>query len=154
MIRRPPRSTLFPYTTLFRSTFRVRQRFPDLQLLVRAHSRTDAYEYAEMGVPAVREMFASALDAASQLLLRLGYAPDNAQRIVQRFREYDERQIVQQAPHRRDQKKLIEMSEQGRRDIAQLLGSEVALLPVDERDAGTDRERVGREGGREQLVQE
>src|SRR2546422_6311129 len=25
MIRRPPRSTLFPYTTLFRSTFRVAQ---------------------------------------------------------------------------------------------------------------------------------
>src|SRR2546422_7204543 len=26
MIRRPPRSTLFPYTTLFRSDFRNRQR--------------------------------------------------------------------------------------------------------------------------------
>src|SRR3712207_8999434 len=26
MIRRPPRSTLFPYTTLFRSTARVRRR--------------------------------------------------------------------------------------------------------------------------------
>src|SRR2546430_10537266 len=26
MIRRPPRSTLFPYTTLFRSNFSVRQR--------------------------------------------------------------------------------------------------------------------------------
>src|SRR5436309_11750560 len=28
MIRRPPRSTLFPYTTLFRSS-RARQRIPD-----------------------------------------------------------------------------------------------------------------------------
>src|SRR5258707_11074082 len=28
MIRRPPRSTLFPYTTLFRSTSRPRQQFP------------------------------------------------------------------------------------------------------------------------------
>ena len=133
---------------------RVRQRFPNLQLLVRAHSRTDAYEYAEMGVPAVREMFASALDGAAQLLLRLGYAPDNVQRIVQRFREYDERQIVQQAPHRRDQKKLIEMSEQGRRDIAQLLGSEVALVPVDEHDASLDQSRARPEGGRQRLVQE
>src|SRR5258708_18156538 len=26
MIRRPPRSTLFPYTTLFRSSHRIRQR--------------------------------------------------------------------------------------------------------------------------------
>src|SRR5256885_7171600 len=32
MIRRPPRSTLFPYTTLFRSTVLFRER--------RAHSRT------------------------------------------------------------------------------------------------------------------
>src|SRR2546430_4208256 len=40
MIRRPPRSTLFPYTTLFRSSFRVmeaikaiRHRLPDVQLI-------------------------------------------------------------------------------------------------------------------------
>src|SRR5256885_12588187 len=29
MIRRPPRSTLFPYTTLFRSRLRLRVRVPD-----------------------------------------------------------------------------------------------------------------------------
>src|SRR2546423_5765184 len=34
MIRRPPRSTLFPYTTLFRSTMSVRMRV-GLQLAVR-----------------------------------------------------------------------------------------------------------------------
>src|SRR3712207_8786318 len=28
MIRRPPRSTLFPYTTLFRSPVRTRREFP------------------------------------------------------------------------------------------------------------------------------
>ena len=133
---------------------RVRQRFPELELLVRAHSRTDAYEYAELGVPAVREMFASALDAASQLLLRLGYAPDDAQRVVQRFREYDERQIVQQAPHRKDTKKLIELTEQGRRDIAQLMASEVALTHVDEPDAGGDAQRPEREVARRRLAQE
>jgi monovalent cation:proton antiporter-2 (CPA2) family protein len=118
---------------------RVRARFPRLELLVRAHSRTDAYEYAEIGVPAVRELFASALDAASQVLVRLGYAPDNVQRIVTRFRDYDEHQIVESAPHRKDIKKLIELSEQGRRDIAQLLAAEAALAPsVDEHDAGHD----------------
>src|SRR3712207_8023898 len=30
MIRRPPRSTLFPYTTLFRSWHRMNERFPEL----------------------------------------------------------------------------------------------------------------------------
>ncbi|TMH39251.1 MAG: glutathione-regulated potassium-efflux system protein KefC [Betaproteobacteria bacterium] len=114
---------------------RVRARFPHLELLVRAHSRTDAYEYAELGVPAVRELFAASLDAARELLIALGYTPDNAQRIVSRFREYDERQISESAPHRHDEKKLIALTEQGRRDIAQLLAAEAALAPqVDERE--------------------
>jgi len=52
---------------------RVRSRFPQLALVVRAHSRTDAYEYAEMGVPAVREVFGSALDAAARTLGILGF---------------------------------------------------------------------------------
>src|SRR2546430_6252688 len=44
MIRRPPRSTLFPYTTLFRSRRRrLRRRSPDL---VRAHvGRPDGLEH-------------------------------------------------------------------------------------------------------------
>ena len=114
---------------------RVRARFPHLELLVRAHSRTDGYEYAELGVPAVRELFAASLDAARELLIALGYTPDNAQRIVSRFREYDERQISESAPHRHDEKKLIALTEQGRRDIAQLLAAEAALAPqVDERE--------------------
>src|SRR5258706_9076424 len=108
---------------------RVRSRFPDLRLLVRARSRTDAYEYAEMGVPAIRELFGSALDAATALLTSLGYERANAQGIVARFRAYDERQLAEAAPHRGDIEKLIAISEQGRRDIAQLLGEDVRLAP-------------------------
>jgi len=116
---------------------RVRRRFPRLQLIVRAHSRTDTYEYAELGIPAVREVFASALEATTRLLIQLGYEPDNASRIVERFREYDERQIAESAPHRHDIKKLIALTEQGRHDIAQLLASEAALAPqIDQNDVG------------------
>ena len=46
-----------------------------LKIIVRAHSRTDAYEYVELGVPAVRETFGSALDAAELALRALGYGP-------------------------------------------------------------------------------
>jgi voltage-gated potassium channel Kch len=114
---------------------RLRRRFPGLQLIVRAHSRTDAFEYTELGVPVVREVFASALEATSKLLVALGYEPDNAQRIIERFREYDERQIAESAPHRHDIKKLIALTEQGRRDIAQLLASEAASAPQTEEQA-------------------
>jgi len=108
---------------------RVRQRFPLLALVVRAHSRTDAYEYAEMGVPAVREVFASALDASARILGILGFEERDAQRIVQRFKEYDERQIPQNAPYRHDIKTLVALSEQGRRDIAELLAEEARSAP-------------------------
>src|ERR1041384_1648332 len=33
-IRRPPRSTLFPYTTLFRSLREIRKRFPAVKVMV------------------------------------------------------------------------------------------------------------------------
>jgi voltage-gated potassium channel Kch len=100
---------------------RVKQRYPQLEVIARARSRTEAYEYAELGVPAVREVFGSALDAAGRVLRTLGFAEDEVGRIVRRFHDYDEAQIPQGAPHRHDVKKLVALSEQGRRDIAQLL---------------------------------
>ena len=108
---------------------RVRSRFPQLALVVRAHSRTDAYEYAEMGVPAVREVFGSALDAAARTLGILGFSDRDAQRIVQRFKDYDERQIAESSPFRDDIKKLVALTEQGRRDIAELLAEEARSAP-------------------------
>src|SRR3712207_8192887 len=42
MIRRPPRSTLFPYTTLFRSLVRVREEVGYHPNLVYALARADA----------------------------------------------------------------------------------------------------------------
>jgi voltage-gated potassium channel Kch len=115
---------------------RVRQRFPALAIIVRAHSRTDAYEYAAMGVPAVREVFDSALEAAGRVLKILDFKEGEIQRIVQRFKEYDEQQIVQSAPHRGDIKRLIALTEQGRRDIAQLLAAE-----IHQGNAGGDEQR-------------
>jgi len=108
---------------------RVRARFPHLAIVVRARSRTDAYEYAEMGVPAVREVFGSALDAAAKVLKGLNYSDTEAERIVGRFREYDESQVVRNAPHRHDVQKLVALTEQGRRDIADLLAAEAASAP-------------------------
>ena len=117
-----------------RTAKRVRGRFPGLAIIVRARSRTDAYEYAELGIPAVREVFGSALEAAARALQALGYDRDNAEHIVRRFREYDERQIQESAPHRHDVARLIALTEQGRRDIRQLLAAEALAAPRIDRD--------------------
>ena len=109
---------------------RARGRFPDLQIVVRAHSRTDAYEYVALGVPAVRETFGSALDAAGSALQLLGRDAADAQRAVQQFRSYDEQRLVQLAPHRNDEQQLIAFARKERENLNQLLTNEAADVPA------------------------
>lgn len=121
---------------------RIRRRFPGLEVVARARGRTDAYEYAALGVPAVREVFGSALDAASRILQVMGYRPEEAARMVQRFKEYDEGQLGANAVHRHDMAKLVALAEQGRRDIAELLAADARLAAqIDEGDARRDQQR-------------
>ncbi|MGH8704155.1 MAG: monovalent cation:proton antiporter-2 (CPA2) family protein [Burkholderiales bacterium] len=105
---------------------RARQRFPDLRILARAQSRTDAYEYVALGVPSVRETFGSALDAAGAALQLLGRSAEETQRVVQQFRRYDEALLERLAPHRKDVKRLIAVTQQERENLRQLLSNEVS----------------------------
>jgi voltage-gated potassium channel Kch len=133
---------------------RVHARFPALAIVVRARSRTDAYEYVEMRVPAVREVFAAALEAAGRVLRILGFEVAQTEGILRRFRDYDEQQIERNAPHRHDVKTLIALTEQGRRDIAELLAAEARSAPqIDKHDAAGDSTRRADEGGADRLGQ-
>ena len=109
----------------------VRRRYPGLAIIARAHSRTDAYEYLDLGVPAVRETLGSALDAAELAMRALGHGPVAARRVVTQFRRHDEEMLEQQAPHRGEVKQLIALNQQGRRDLEKLLTAE-----IHRRDAG------------------
>jgi glutathione-regulated potassium-efflux system ancillary protein KefC len=102
----------------------ARRHFHNLKIIVRAHSRTDAFEYTEMGVPQVRETFGSALDAAEHSLRALDMGPIAARRVVARFRRHDEELLLEQAPHRNEVKRLVAVSLQGRQDLDQLLARE------------------------------
>ena len=108
-----------------RTVKQVRRRYPQLAIIARAHSRTDAYEYLDLGVPAVRETFGSALDAAEASLRALGHGPVAARRVIARFRRHDEEMLELQAPHRGEVKQLIALNQQGRRDLEKLLTAEI-----------------------------
>jgi len=101
-----------------------RRHFHHLKLVVRARSRSDAFEYHELGVPAVRETFGAALDAAEAALRALDFGPLAAHRVVTRFRRHDEEMLAEQAPHRNELKKLMAVTLQGRQDLDQLLAGE------------------------------
>jgi glutathione-regulated potassium-efflux system ancillary protein KefC len=123
-----------------RTVRRARQNFPNLRLVVRAHSRTDAFEYLELGVPAIRETFGSALDAAEEALRLLDFGPQAARRVIQRFRRHDEEMLLRQMAVRHEETQVMALNQQGRRDLEQLLTSE--LLPkIDQDDAAADEQR-------------
>jgi voltage-gated potassium channel Kch len=107
-----------------RLTREVRKRYPALKVIARAHGRSDAFEYLDMGVPAVREMFGSALDGAELALRALDFGPVAARRVVTRFRRHDEEMLAEQAPHRGEIKQLIAMQQSGRDDLERLLKTE------------------------------
>ena len=102
----------------------VQAHFPHLAILARAYSRTEAFEYAALGIPAIRETFGSAIDAGESALRVLGHSAHEAQRLAHQFRRHDEDLLAQAAPHRGDVKKLITIGRQGRADLEKLLQKE------------------------------
>src|SRR2546427_4927187 len=69
MIRRPPRSTLFPYTTLFRSVVRVNSPLANGTVI---HNATYGITSTETGpVPGRSEEHTSELQSQSNLVCRL-----------------------------------------------------------------------------------
>src|SRR2546426_7841151 len=78
MIRRPPRSTLFPYTTLFRSDFHERDAHPErrheVQELPRGEGRVPDQQRREPGrarEPRRSEEHTSELQSPCNLVCRL-----------------------------------------------------------------------------------
>src|SRR5688572_31791700 len=67
MIRRPPRSTLFPYTTLFRSGFRAGGLAPDN----RRHGRRESSPSPPFRASGKSEEHTSELQSQSNLVCRL-----------------------------------------------------------------------------------
>src|SRR5258708_36881151 len=77
MIRRPPRSTLFPYTTLFRSVFDLIA--PDGRALVRGVAFLESYRLTNAGVYQIVDRDSDSFDAgAYQLTLVRNPGPNQA----------------------------------------------------------------------------
>src|SRR2546430_8307525 len=68
MIRRPPRSTLFPYTTLFRS---LRARLPNIKIFAVEPGSSPVLSGGEPGFHKRSEEHTSELQSQSNLVCRL-----------------------------------------------------------------------------------
>jgi monovalent cation:proton antiporter-2 (CPA2) family protein len=102
----------------------VQERWPEVPIVVRARSRTDAYELRERGLHPVRETFHSSLEAARQALVALGESSSAAAKIIKHFERHDLEQFETAYKIRHDRQAVLDLSEQGRRDLKALLSSE------------------------------
>src|SRR5256886_9577096 len=90
MIRRPPRSTLFPYTTLFRSFFRAaieRDPFTELDPNLFTPAQLATFGEAQRRTFARSEEHTSELQSQSNLVCRLLLEKKNPRRSPRRHRQ-------------------------------------------------------------------
>src|SRR2546427_6093138 len=85
MIRRPPRSTLFPYTTLFRSTFGERRGHPviwDHVLFAELDSSSDATRHGARAVLHAHEDWIHSVSADDPAVIDDLNTPADYERLV------------------------------------------------------------------------
>lgn len=102
----------------------VKERWPHVPIVIRARSRTDAYELRELGLHPIRETFYSSLEAARQALMALGESSAAASKITKHFERHDLEQFEAAWKVRNDRQAVLDLTQQGRRDLKALLASE------------------------------
>jgi len=103
----------------------VKARWPNLAVVARARSRTDAFDLLDVGLDPIRETFYSSLVAAKQALLALGETPTSAAKIIKHFERHDIEQLEATKTVKHDINALLTLAEKGRQDLKDLLALEL-----------------------------
>jgi glutathione-regulated potassium-efflux system protein KefB len=98
----------------------IKERWPNVAIVVRARSRTDAFDLRELDLHPIRETFYSALEAAKQSLLAIGETPNSTEKFIKHFEQHDFKQLEETRKIRHDMKAVYGLSQQGRQDIKTL----------------------------------
>jgi voltage-gated potassium channel Kch len=99
----------------------AKRAFPHLKILSRARNRRHAHLLMDRGVDGlVRDTFHSSLRLAELSLTALGVADDAAARAVALFRDHDEQQLAATHAIYRDEKQLIQTTQQATDELAGL----------------------------------
>ncbi len=98
----------------------VKERWPSVAIVVRARSRTDAFDLRELDLNPIRETFHSGLEAAKQALMAVGEPASAASKFIHYFEKHDVEQLEATRKIRHDMKAVYGLSQQGRQDIKTL----------------------------------
>ncbi|HEY3486617.1 MAG TPA: monovalent cation:proton antiporter-2 (CPA2) family protein [Gammaproteobacteria bacterium] len=106
----------------------VKKHFPHLKIFARARNRQHVYKLMDIGVDyVIRETILSSIELAQQTLQGLGFERDEAGRIADAFREYDEGLIKKQHAIYKDEEQMIATAKQAALELKGLF----------EQDSGT-----------------
>lgn len=104
----------------------VKARWPEVAIVVRARSRTDAFELREIDLQPIRETFYSSLEAARQALIAIGETASAASKTIKQFEAHDIAQLEATRKIRHDMTAVLSLSQQGRQDLKTLFELEQA----------------------------
>jgi len=103
----------------------VREHFPDLKIYARARNRKHAYQLMDLGVAVIqRETFLSSLDIARSVLEGLGLPDYEADRVVKKFREHDERRLYAHYGLHDDEQKMIDLAKEAAEELEELFAQD------------------------------
>ena len=103
----------------------ARAHFPQATLVARARNATHWYGLRERGVQHIeRETLDSALLSGRAVLETMGWQPHAARQQALRFRQHSIELMDSMAAHRDDEKELIALAKQGRRQLEELWSRE------------------------------
>lgn len=89
----------------------VRKHFPHLVIVARARNRQHAIELMQAGAHhVIRETFASALEAATEVLVKTGVEAESAKKVINAFRENDEELLSRQVDSTDETQQLVAQS--------------------------------------------
>jgi len=99
----------------------LKRHFPHLKVFARARNRQHVFKLMDLNVEAiVRDTFFSSLEIARYVLEALGYDPATAAEHLRRFREHDERVLLNQYPVYDDAAALLQSTQEARTDLQRL----------------------------------
>jgi CPA2 family monovalent cation:H+ antiporter-2/glutathione-regulated potassium-efflux system protein KefB len=106
---------------VLRTVEMARRNFPDLKIIARARNRRHAYLLMDRDVDGlVRDTFYSSLEIARMALTSLGIEKAGADRAVTLFREHDERTLREAHAIWRDERQLIQTTQQAAEELESL----------------------------------
>jgi glutathione-regulated potassium-efflux system ancillary protein KefC len=124
----------------------LREHFPQATLVARARNATHWYGLRERGVHHIeRETFDAALLSGRTVLELMGWQPHTARQQALRFKRHTLELMEAMAPHQGNEKELIAVAKQGRRQLEELWAQERA-----ERETTRQRRGAGFSSQREE----